>query len=144
MPLERSDEPFAEVEACGTTLSLSDGDVFKVKERDTVKKNGTLMEFKGALSTDVAAADGRSIDEFDNSGPYSVFEGNDGSLTFVVEGPALIYPVAPEEVAAFAAAGLPTVFAFTKGTFSEYIAPDGTVTLQRIPRRVVDVCTLLS
>ena len=52
-------QSIADFDDCGTHLSVSDGDVFKLKERDTDKKNGTLIEVKGAFTSDVTAADGR-------------------------------------------------------------------------------------
>ncbi len=128
---------------CGTMLSVSDGDVFKLKERDTDKKNGTLTEVKGAFTSDITADHGRMIDELDNSGPFTEFDANDGSVTVVVSGPSFIFPFSPGERAAFAAASLPPAFYFTKGKFIEYTDPDGNITVERTPRDTTDICELL-
>ena len=131
-------------DACGTTLAWSIGDQFGVRERVTEKQNGVLYEYKGPMSTDITAPDGGSIDELDNSGYFSVFERNDGALVFDVHGPALVYAFTPEEAAAFEAAGLPEAFYYRNGKLVFITRADGTVTIREQPRRVVDVCDLLT
>jgi hypothetical protein len=142
MPIERSGQS-TDFEDCDTTITVSEGDQFALLMRETVTKFGTLYDFKGAYTVDVATADGGALDEVDNSGPYSEFDGKDGSTTFVVQAPGLLYPFTPEEVVGFQAAGLPTAFFFTSGVFIEYIAPNGTVTIVHRPAHVKDLCDVL-
>jgi hypothetical protein len=130
------------VDACGVTLAIKGGDVFKLKERITYTRYGYLDEIKGGYTTDISTSDGRTINELDNSGPYQYKIFNDGTDVLTARGPSFIYAF-PEEEAAFDAAGLPHAFYFTQGEFVIAHDAEGNGTYVKGPRHYTDVCTLM-
>ena len=134
------------VEACGTTLTITPGDVFELTQRVTEQRDGsTLYEYKGRTTNDITTTDGRKIDELNTGGPYSyLFAPDFKSGTLNVESPALIYPFSPAEQAVFDAAGLPRAFSFTSGTFVAKVDGDGAITaIVNVPHKIISVCDLL-
>ena len=105
--------------------------------------DGDRIEYRGAATVDVLGPDGTVlVDELDVSGEGSVFFGADGSQEYDLAGPNWISAF-PEELAAFEAAGLPTDFYYTSGSFTETISADGEVELLSTPTDPVEFCSLL-
>lgn len=122
------------------------GDSFKVQERTTTLRTGTLIESKGAFTVDITAADGRKIDGLDISGPNSTFEtsGTHPITTFDFRAPSIVL-FFDEEAEAAKAVGLPPIIYFTKGSLLEtdFTEVGGSFVFKRIPRDAVSICTLL-
>jgi hypothetical protein len=132
------------VEICGG-ITITPGNVFELKTRDTVLRNGsTLSEYRGRTTNDITDVEGRKIDELDTSGPFSYLMAADqqsGILT--VNGPALIYPFSEQEQAVFDADGLSRAFFFRSGTMVAKVNADFDITeFIKVPR-YVSVCDLL-
>jgi hypothetical protein len=129
------------VAACQTTITIHEK-VNKVRSRTTTLKNGTVRtDYKGTYIVKVSTPDHRSV-TLDNSGRYSQFEYPNGDLFYDIKAPGLIVYLDDVEKAAFAKAGLPPVFYFTKGELKLAIG-DGTENVLKRPKHVKSVCSLL-
>jgi hypothetical protein len=116
-------ETFA-VEACGSLVVVGPGSVLDAEYRSTHNPDGSvLVEFRGASTVDVLrVADGKALDELDVSGPgFELVSADRRSITFSYDGPSIIGAFDPVEAAAFAAAGLPPVFFYEGGNFTETV-----------------------
>jgi hypothetical protein len=129
------------VAACHTTLTVREK-VNQVQQRTTTLRDGTLRtDYRGTYVVSVSAPDRRKV-VLDNSGAYSEFEYPDGDIFYDVDAPALIVYYDAVERAAFAKAGLPPVFYYTKGELKLYLS-DGRERVVSRPRQVTSICDLL-
>lgn len=130
------------VKACGTTLTIKTK-IDEVEKRTRTDDRGNVRtDYRGRYVVKVLAADGRRV-TLDNSGPYSEFAYANGDTYLPIQAPGLIYPFDPVEREAFAKAGLPKVFYFTKGQLRLFITADGREKVLTKPKNPVSVCTLL-
>ena len=109
-----------EVEACGSTVTISGGDVREVEQRQEVLDDGTVFtEYRGDQTVDLTReSDGATIDELDVSGPRWDLVSADGTEVLVeLDGPALIWAGNDVERAAADEEGLPYLFSYEEGTF---------------------------
>ncbi|MGY1607583.1 MULTISPECIES: hypothetical protein [unclassified Geodermatophilus] len=110
-----------EVEACGTTVTITSGDVRERVGRQTTRGDGsTLFKMRGDYTIDLTRADtGETIDELDVSGPYHEIISADASeYDAWYHGPSILYPypaLGPVDAAAFEAAGIPDLAYFEHG-----------------------------
>jgi hypothetical protein len=142
-------EPFSGP-ACGTTVTVSSGDVREVEARETVQEDGsTLTEIRGDATVDVTREDtGQTIDELDVSGAgYDLLSADGAQLTVYLEANSILLVMDnPVDLAAFDAAGLPHLTYYTKGTVTFHVTLDpatgepSAVEIDNNARRVVDLC----
>ncbi|MET0967119.1 MAG: hypothetical protein ABWZ02_12010 [Nakamurella sp.] len=126
---------------CGTTLTVHDV-VNKVESRLFDDGRGNTLElFRGKYIVQVSDPKGRKV-VLDNSGPFSVAFRSNGDNVVTVLPPALIFPQADTEPAAFQKAGLPDVFYYTKGILN-LVTKGGAERVATKPANPVNVCTLL-
>jgi hypothetical protein len=110
-----------DIAACGTTITMTTGDVSDVEARESTLPDGDVMfEARGGWTVDLVRHDtGQVIDELDISGAGSERVSADGTdLTVVLHGPSILFPVpelGPVDAAAFEAAGLPDLGYYPKG-----------------------------
>jgi len=110
-----------DIEACGTTVTLSPGDVQDAEGRETVLPNGDLVfEARGTATTDLVRHDtGEMIDELDNSGGVvELISADSTEVTQWLYGPSILFPIpefGPVDLAAFEEAGIPDLGYFKKG-----------------------------
>ena len=141
-----------DVAACGTTVTITSGDVTDVESRITELPDGRLViESRGAQTIDLTRQDtGQMIDELDVSGPYSeVFSADGTSIIGVYEAPTILYPypeLGPVDAAAFEAAGIPDLAYAKKGvvTFELVIDPETGQAVSEeadVDARIIDLCT---
>ena len=131
-------------EACGTTITIAQGDEYALERKVTVNPNGTYtMEVRGRTTIDVTAADGRSIDEADASGSYVITDTADG-YTVVSQGPSFITPE-PEETPDWVKNGVPLEGIWWQAGTSSIQSTDSGRTVQfvQVPDDYVSICTLL-
>ena len=141
-----------DITACGTTVTITTGDVADVEGRETTLPNGDfLFERRGEQTVDLTRQDtGEVIDELDVSGSLSelIYAGGTDSVSHVY-GPSILFPIpefGPVDAAAFEAAGLPDLGYFRKGVVTFYVELDpetGEFVSEEIDvdARVVDLCT---
>ncbi|MDN4612605.1 hypothetical protein [Arthrobacter burdickii] len=156
---------FPPVSACGTTLTLTSGDVRDVQNKVQVKHDGeTVVTYRGGATVDVSVAPdktpgaafpkGAFLDELDISGRGSVRTSADESTIVVkLQGPSIVYPTGSQvEAAALAGAGLPEIFIFERGKLTleirlsedeNAVEPDSVEILRNTTRDVVDLCQAL-
>jgi hypothetical protein len=140
-----------EFSACGTTITMTTGDVADVEGREATLPNGTMLfEARGGMTVDLTRHDtGQVIDELDISGPVSERISPDGThVTSTLDGPSILFPaLGPIDEAAFEAAGLPDLAYYRKGTvtFHAVVDPEtGELVSEEIDndaKRVHDLCT---
>ncbi len=139
-----------EGQACGTTVTLSAGDVREVEVRQTTLADGsTVTEFRGDFTADVTRQDtGETIDELDISGYAKEVVSPDGTeVSFTLEGPSIGGPRNPIEEAAFEEAGLPTLAYWEEGEVTMHAVIDPatgeqvSVEIDNDAHWVEDVCT---
>ncbi len=154
-PIEELDPAFfdpVDIAACGTTVTMSTGDVADVEGRETTLPNGDMLfETRGPQTVDLTRHDtGEVIDELDISGPLTELISADGThVTAYVYGPSILFPVpefGPVDAAAFEAAGLPDLAYYRKGvvTFHVVVNPDTGEFISEtadVDARVHDLCT---
>ncbi|MGY1713080.1 hypothetical protein ACI78R_01340 [Geodermatophilus sp. SYSU D01106] len=143
------------VEACGSTVTLSVGDVNETEYQAMHQPDGTIrVEIRGALTTDVVReSDGAMLDEVDNSGPGTeIFDSDGRSITFSYDGPSFVGAFDEVEAAVFAEQGLPPLFFYASGNTTERVIfsedPEAETIesaefLTDTARGVQDVCDLL-
>ncbi len=141
-----------DIEACGTTVTMSPGDERDVETRQTDLPNGDLLiELRGAFTVDLTRHDtGQVIDELDISGDTTELISEEGThIIGVYEGPSILFPfpeLGPVDAAAFEAAGIPDLAYFTKGTvaFDLVINPETGEAVSEeadVDARLHDLCT---
>ncbi len=141
-----------DISACGTTVTMSTGDVADVEGRETTLPNGDLLfEARGGRTVDLTRQDtGQVIDELDISGPLSELISADGThITADVYGPSILFPIpefGPVDAAAFEAAGLPDLAYYRKGVVTFYVVlnPETGEFISEeadVDARVHDLCT---
>ncbi len=144
-----------EVAACGTTVTITAGDVTDVEARVTELPDGYVLEARGAQTIDLTREDtGQMIDELDVSGPYYevVRPSADGATLDIIgvsNARTILYPypeLGPVDAAAFEAAGIPDL-AYLKNGYIRFDLVVDASTGQAITEeadvrgRVVDLCT---
>ena len=141
-----------EVEACGSTVTISGGDVREVEQRQEVLDDGTVFtEYRGDQTVDLTReSDGATIDELDISGYFWDLVSADGTEVLAeLEGPSLIYSTNDVERAAAEEAGLPELFYYEEGTFLVRLEVDPEtgesvgVDVLRDDFEAVDLCAVL-
>ena len=153
-PMEELDPAYydpIDIEACGTTVTLSAGDVTEVEGRETALPDGDmLLELRGGFTIDLTRHDtGEVIDELDISGPSTeIFSADGTEITAWYYGPSILFPIpefGPVDAAAFEAAGIPDLAYFKKGvvTFEVVLNPETGEFISEtadVDARVVDLC----
>jgi hypothetical protein len=144
-----------DVAACGTTVTITPGDVTDAEARVTELPDGYVLETRGAQTIDLTRQDtGQMIDELDVSGPYYevVRPSADGATLDIIgisNARTILYPypeLGPVDAAAFAAAGIPDLAYLKNGSIRFDLVADAS-TGQAITEeadvqgRVVDLCT---
>jgi hypothetical protein len=129
------------VAACHTTITVHEK-VNEVESRTTTARDGTVrIDYRGRYVVVVSTPDHRSV-TLNNSGAYSEFDYPNGDTYFDIGAPGLIVYYDAVERAAFARAGLPPVFYYTRGELKLYVG-DGYERVVSRPRHVTSVCDLL-
>jgi hypothetical protein len=157
VPADPADYPPVEFEACGSVITLSNGDVFEVEERVTELPNGgSLIEFRGDWTVDlVRKSDGATIDELDIGGPgYELArpKGDEVHIVNKLYANSVLFrfgvPPHPADVAAFDEAGIPDLAYFTEGNVELEIVVDAetgepkSVEFDEVDANIVDLCPL--
>lgn len=141
-----------DISACGTTVTMTTGDVSDVEARETLLPNGDLVyEARGGLTVDLTRQDtGQLIDELNVSGPYTELISADGThIVGTYYAPSILFPypeLGPVDAAAFEAAGIPDLAYVKKGvvTFDLVINPDTGQAVSEeadVDGRIIDLCT---
>jgi hypothetical protein len=141
-----------DISACGTTVTMTTGDVADVEARESTLPDGsTLFEQRGGHTVDLTRQDtGQVIDELDISGPYvEIFSPDGTEITAWYYGPSILFPIpefGPVDAAAFEAAGIPDLAYFERGvvTFSIVLDPETGEFISEVAdvdARVLDLCT---
>ena len=141
-----------DIAACGTTVTMTTGDVADVEAREsTLPDESTLFEQRGGHTIDLTRQDtGQVIDELDISGPYvEIFSPDGTEITAWYYGPSILYPIpefGPVDVAAFEAAGIPDLAYFKRGvvTFDVVLNPETGEFISEeadVDARLHDLCT---
>ncbi len=143
--------PF-DIEACGSTVTISGGDVREAEMRSEVLDDGsTFTEYRGGQTADlVRESDGATIDELDISGQgWDLLSADGTEVLAELEGPSLIWSSNDVERAAAEEAGLPYLFYYEEGSFLVRLEVDpGTgesvsVDVLRADLEAVDLCDVL-
>ncbi|SFO90285.1 hypothetical protein SAMN05660464_1472 [Geodermatophilus dictyosporus] len=141
-----------DISACGTTVTMTTGDVADIEGRETpLPDGGLLFEVRGDVTVDLTRHDtGQVIDELDVSGPYTEQVSADGTqIVGAYHAPSILFPypeLGPVDAAAFEAAGIPDLAYVEKGvvTFDLVIDPDtGEAVTEEadVDGRIIDLCT---
>ena len=141
-----------DVEACGSVVTVTGGDVREAELRQQVLDDGsTFLEFRGDRTVDLTRqSDGATIDELDVSGRSWDLISSDGSeVVAELDGPLVLWAGNDVERAAADEAGLPHLMYVQEGTVllrltvdpatGESTAVDGL----RLEADVVDLCGVL-
>ena len=141
-----------DVEACGSVVTVTGGDVREAEVRQQVLDDGsTFLEFRGDRTVDLTRqSDGATIDELDVSGRSWDLVSSDGSeVVAELDGPVVLWAGNDVERAAADEAGLPHLMYVQEGTIllrltvdpatGESTAVDGL----RLEADVVDLCGVL-
>ncbi len=141
-----------DVEACGSVVTVTGGDVREAELRQQVLDDGsTFLEFRGDRTVDLTRqSDGATIDELDVSGRSWDLISSDGSeVVAELDGPLVLWAGNDVERAAADEAGLPHLMYVQEGTIllrltvdpatGESTAVDGL----RLEADVVDLCGVL-
>lgn len=141
-----------DVEACGSVVTVTGGDVREAEQRQQVLDDGsTFLEFRGSRTVDLTRqSDGATIDELDVSGRSWDLVSSDGSeVVAELDGPWVLWAGNDVERAAADEAGLPHLMYVEEGTIllrltvdpatGESTAVDGL----RLEADVVDLCGVL-
>jgi hypothetical protein len=155
LPVPEDLFPPTPLPACGSTVTISIGDVFEVEYQAQEQSDGTIrIDYRGDQTTDlVRESDGATVDELDTGGPWTEIISADGlTATFSVDGASIYFAYDEVEAAAFAAQGLPDLFYYETGTITERVVfpedPAATTIvsaeiLTDTARGVQDVCDML-
>src|SRR3712207_5957829 len=155
VPIEELQPGFydpVDIEACGTTVTMTTGDVAEVEGRETpLPDGGILFEGRGAFTVDLTRHDtGQVIDELDIGGPYTERISADGThIVGTYYAPSILFPypeLGPVDEAAFEAAGIPDLAYVEKGvvTFDLVVDPDTGEAVSEeadVDGRIIDLCT---
>ncbi len=141
-----------DVEACGSVVTVTGGDVREAELRQQVLDDGsTFLEFRGDRTVDLTRqSDGATIDELDVSGRSWDLISSDGSeVVAELDGPLVLWAGNDVERAAADEAGLPHLMYVQEGTIllrltvdpatGESTAVDGL----QLEADVVDLCGVL-
>ena len=143
------------LEACGSTVTGTTGDVMELEYQAMHQPDGTIrVEYRGESTLDIAReSDGALLDELEAGGPGTEIYSADGqSIVFSWEGPSVIFAFDEVEAAVFAAQGLPSIFYYESGNTTERVvlsedpqAPtiESAEFLTDTARGVRDVCDML-
>jgi hypothetical protein len=143
--------PF-DAEACGSTVTITGGDVREAEQRVEVLEDGsTFTEYRGGATVDITReSDGATIDELDISGDAWELVSADATEVLIdLEGASVVLALNDVERAEFEAAGVPEFFWYEEGTVLLSLVVDAgtgesqTADLLRVDADVVDVCGLL-
>ena len=108
-----------DVEACGSVVTVTGGDVREAELRQQVLDDGsTFLEFRGDRTVDLTRqSDGATIDELDVSGRSWDLISSDGSeVVAELDGPLVLWTGNDVERAAADEAGLPHLMYLTEGS----------------------------
>ena len=158
VPADPASYPPVEFEACGSVITLTNGDVFEVEERFTELPDGRgfLTEFRGEWTVDlVRESDGATIDELDIGGPgYEVQRpmGDEVHITNKLYAKSVLFPFGvpphPADVQAFAEADIPDLAYYTDGNVEVELVIDAEtgelkeVEFDEVDANIVDLCPL--
>ena len=143
------------VQACGSTVVVSAGDVRTQEYRATEVEGGAIrVEVRGGLTSDLSReSDAAQIDELVNSGVVEVTVSADGlTETYSYAGPSLLGSFDAVEAGAFAAHGLPALSYYEAGQITERVVLSEDEDAETIvsdevltdtTQNVADVCRLL-
>jgi hypothetical protein len=143
------------VQACGSTVVVSAGDIRASEYRATEIEGGAIrVEVRGRLTSDLSReSDAAQIDELDNSGVSEVIVSADGLTgTYSYAGPSLLGSFDAVETRAFAGHGLPALSYYTAGRITERVVLSededaetivSADVLTNTAQNVADVCRLL-
>jgi hypothetical protein len=141
-----------DVEACGSVVTITGGDVREAELRQQVLDDGsTFLEFRGDRTVDLTRqSDGATIDELDVSGRSWDLVSSDGSeVVAELDGPVVLWAGNEVERAAADEAGLPHLMYVQEGTILLRLTVDpgtGASTAGdglRLEADVVDLCGVL-
>ena len=110
--------PF-DLEICGSTVTITGGDVREAEVRTEVLDDGsTFTEYRGGQTVDITRrSDGATLDELDISGDTWELVSADGTEVLVeLEGPSLVWAVNDVERADADEAGQPYFLYYEEGT----------------------------
>ncbi len=140
-----------DIAACGTTVTMTTGDIAEVEGRESTLPDGTMLfEARGGMTVDLTRHDtGATIDELDISGPVSERTSPDGThVSSTLYGPSILFPaLGPVDEAAFEAAGLPDLAYYREGVVTFHAVGDpetGELLSEEIDvdaHRIHDLCT---
>jgi hypothetical protein len=112
------------VEACGSTVTMTAGDVDETEYQVMEQAGGTIrVEYRGESTADLTRAhDGAMIDELDTGGPgHEIFTADGSATTYSWNGPSIVFAFDAVEAAVFAEQGLPPLFYYETGNFTERV-----------------------
>lgn len=147
-----------DISACGTTVTLTSGDVREVEMKEKVKWDGTtVVKYRGDATIDLLrASDGAFIDELDISGAGSDRLSSDQrNLRILLKGPSIVWALSALEAESLRDAGLPEFLYYKRGKlileadFPESIvenpevAPTSVEIVKNTIRHAKDVCKML-
>ncbi len=143
-----------EVAACGSTVTVTPGDVRATEYRARAFDDGTtVVRIRGGGTVDVVrTSDGAVLDELDVAGSgYEFHRPELREVIYDFDGPALIGALDEVERAAFAAEGLPELFYYSTGRVIEQIALSAdpqaesieSAQVLAVDAEVHDVCAML-
>jgi hypothetical protein len=147
-------DPIA-IEACGTTVTLTSGDVREVEWKVRVRDDGrTVIKYRGGSTVDLTrASDDAFLDELDVSGPYTErISADQTKVSVSLRGPSLVWPLSAIEADVFAEEGFPGLLYFEAGRvaidleFPEdpaVLEPTSVDVTRNTARGITDVCELL-
>jgi len=155
LPLPEGENGGFSVEACGSTVTASPGDVDETEYQSMHQADGTIrVEFRGDSTLDVTReSDDATLDELEAGGPgYQLYSADGLTVTYSYEGPGIVGAFDEVEAAVFAGQGLPPVFYYETGTTTERVVfsedPEAATIesaefLTDTALGVMDVCDLL-
>ncbi len=147
-------DPIA-IEACGTTVTLTSGDVRDVEWKVRVRDDGsTVIRYRGGSTVDLSReSDEAVLDELDVSGPYTERVSADRTKVSVsLRGPSIVWPLSAIEADVFEEEGFPGLLYFEAGRvavdleFPEdpaVLEPTSVEITKNTARDITDVCELL-
>lgn len=141
--------------ACGSTVTMTSGDVREVEQKVRVRSDGRIViTYRGGATVDLfRASDEAFIDELNVSGRGSErYSADQTELSVSLRGPSIIWPVSAADTAALTAAGFPESFYFERGHLTidvefsgdpAVVDPIAVEVTRNTTRDLKDVCEML-